>query len=41
VALLREKVFESFGHCTDVTFHKGFTITLQLLQAPAAIFQDS
>jgi hypothetical protein len=28
VALLGEKVFESFGYCAGVTFHEGFLIAL-------------
>jgi hypothetical protein len=28
VALLGEKVFESFGYCAGVTFHEGFPIAL-------------
>ena len=40
MALFEEKVFESLGHCAGVTFHEGFRIAPQLLQAPADLFQD-
>ena len=41
MALLGEKVFESFGYCAGVTFHEGFPVAFLLLQALAALFQNS
>jgi len=40
MALFWNEIFECLGHRAGVTFHEGFPVVLQLLQALAALFQE-